>query len=365
MKHPRAGHPQHPVVELEIEDLAYGGDGVGRHAGRVWFVPFTIPGERIRARAGEIKKDFVRAELVEVLRSAPERTSPRCAYFGQCGGCAYQHIAYEAQLRYKQSQVGAVLRRIGKMTDPPVGPVVASPEPYGYRNRITVHISRGITGFHRVGGRGLMGIERCEIAREEINTRLAAFRAGRPFDGHRTLRADNCPPEGFRQTNDLVAELLREHVREMAGGPGEWLVEAYCGSGFFCSTLAADFRKVTGIDWSAPAIGKALSDHPANAEFLQGAVEDLLPELLGNMAGAPDVILLDPPSGGLSGGLADLLCSHPPARALIYVSCDPATFARDSRILTSAFRLAKVTPFDMFPQTAGIEIAALFLPGNP
>jgi len=355
-------HSKHPVVELEIDEIAYGGDGVARHEGRVWFVPLTIPGERVLARARDIKKDFVRAELVEVLRSTPQRIKPRCQYFGACGGCAYQHIAYDAQLGFKKAQVISVLRRIGKITSPPVEDVVASPAEYAYRNRITVHISNGITGFHRSGGKGLLDVERCEIAREEVNQKLQAFRAGRPFDGHRTLHVDDTPPEGFRQTNDFVAPLLLEHVCDLLGDGGEWLVEAFCGSGFFCNALADRYARVTGIDWSAPAIGKALRMHAANTEFLQGAVEDILPEILENAGAAPDAILLDPPSAGLSGGLVDLLCSHPPGNALVYVSCDPATFARDTRILTSAYELVRVTPFDMFPQTAGIELAAYFVP---
>src|SRR4029079_18027909 len=126
-------------VELLIEDIAFGGKGVGRVEGKAVFVPFTIAGERVTARVVRQKKSFAEAELVEVLKGSPERVSPPCPYFERCGGCAYQHMTYEHQLHWKSHQVGQALRRVGKFRELALRPIVPSPWDYEYRNRITLH----------------------------------------------------------------------------------------------------------------------------------------------------------------------------------------------------------------------------------
>ena len=127
------------VLELVIEDLAFGGKGVARDKGKAVFVPFTIDGERVTAKIVREKKQFAEAELVEVLEPSPQRVLPECPYFGRCGGCSYQHISYEHQLELKARQVEQAMRRIGRLAEPPIHPMIPSPRPYGYRNRITVH----------------------------------------------------------------------------------------------------------------------------------------------------------------------------------------------------------------------------------
>ncbi|HZS19110.1 MAG TPA: TRAM domain-containing protein, partial [Candidatus Udaeobacter sp.] len=174
------------VVDLRIEDIAFGGKGVGREQGKAIFVPYTIETELVSAEIVHEKKRFAEAELVEVKESSPHRVSPECPYFGRCGGCAYQHIDYEHQLAIKWRQVGDVLRRIGKFKDVLLRPIIPSPKQYRYRNRITVHVQDGVTGFFRRDSHRLIDVERCPISCDEVNSALAGLRARNPRDGHYT-----------------------------------------------------------------------------------------------------------------------------------------------------------------------------------
>ena len=178
------------LVDLKIEDVAFGGKGVAREQGKAVFVPYTIEGEMVSAEIVREKKQFAEAELVEVKQSSPNRVAPECQYFGRCGGCAYQHIDYEHQLAIKWRQVRDALQRIGKLKDVPMRPIIPSPRQYAYRNRITVHALDGVIGFFRRDSHRLIDIERCPISREEVNRALAELREQKHVrDGHYTLRA--------------------------------------------------------------------------------------------------------------------------------------------------------------------------------
>jgi len=178
------------VVDLKIEDVGFGGKGVGREQGKAVFVPYTIESEIVSAEIVREKKQFAEAELVEVKQKSPDRVESLCPYFGRCGGCAYQHISYEHQLAIKWRQVRDALQRIGKLKDVPLRPIIPSPEQYGYRNRITVHAQDGVIGFFRRDSHRLIDIERCPISLDEVNRVLSELR-GQPHvrDGHYTLRA--------------------------------------------------------------------------------------------------------------------------------------------------------------------------------
>src|SRR5438552_2163495 len=224
------------IVDLKIEDIAFGGKGVGRESGKAVFVPYTIEGETVSVEIVREKKQFAEAELVDVKESSPHRVTPECPYFGRCGGCAYQHIDYEHQLEIKWRQVRDVLQRIGKLKDPPMRPIIPSPRQYGYRNRITVHAQDGIVGFFRRDSHRLIDIERCPISRDEVNRALSELRAQNPPDGHYTLRASSGAPV-FSQTNDEVAIALRDLIIELIPPEQDLLIDAYCGAGFFTKAL--------------------------------------------------------------------------------------------------------------------------------
>lgn len=344
------------VVELTITDVAFGGSGIARAEGKAVFVPFTIDGERVSARITREKKQFAEAEVLDVLEPSADRTDPRCPYFGRCGGCAYQHISYERQLAIKERQVEQALRRIGKIVDPPMKPIVPSPNSYEYRNRITVHAEHGVVGFYRRDEHTLIDITHCPISQPEVNEQLARLRSRDVRDGHYTLRA-HTGPRVFEQTNDAVGEALRELVASFfSGGERSVLIDAFCGSGFFAKRLVNAFRRVIGIERDRFAIAAAERDAAPNESYIAGDVDTELRRLLAGEQEPDAAVLVDPPAIGLSEEIRGALSDHPP-QTLVYVSCNPATLARDLGHLSREFRIVSVTPLDMFPQTAEIEVA--------
>ncbi len=343
-------------VELAIEDIAFGGKGVGRAEGKAVFVPFTIAGERVTARIVREKKSFAEAEVVRLEEASPERVAPPCPYFGRCGGCAYQHMSYPSQLHWKGEQVRSALQRIGKFREPPLRPIVPSPLEYGYRNRITVHVEEGVVGFFRRDVHRLIDIERCPISASAVNEELAALRARRSRDGHYTLRARN-GPRVFSQTNDAVAEQLGEAIAVLVPPEQSLLVDAYCGAGFFAKRLQGKFARTIGLDWDIHAIAAAEADAAPNESYFAGDLAQRLESELTRADLSLTTVIVDPPATGLGGDVREILRAYP-AATLLYVSCNPPTLARDLADLDGAFALQSVTPFDMFPQTAEIEALA-------
>jgi len=341
------------TAELEIEDVAFGGKGVARDAGKAVFVPFTIDGERVSVRVVREKKQFAEAELIEVLDSSPERAKPECPYFGRCGGCSYQHISYSHQLELKARQVEQAMRRIAKMPEPPMRPIVPSPLPYGYRNRITLHAQDGVVGFYRRDVHELMDIAQCPIAMPEVNTALTELRATRPRDGHYSLRAHS-GPRVFAQTNDAVADTISDFIASILTGGGQLLIDAFCGAGFFTKRLAPRFERVIGIDWDRFAIDAARKGARPNETYIAGDVTVELGQALRSSDSTSSALIVDPPATGLSAEMRRVILDSPPG-TMIYVSCNPPTLARDLAELQSRFSVISITPFDMFPQTAEIE----------
>ncbi len=344
------------MIELQIEDIAFGGSGVGRSDGKAIFVPFTIDQERVAGRIVREKKQFAEAELDQVLESSPHRVEPPCPYFGRCGGCAYQHIDYAHQLEIKTKQVEQALRRIGRIEHPPMRAIVPSPKPYEYRNRITVHADNGVIGYYRRDRHELIDVERCPIAQPAVNRELAELRARRPRDGHYSLRT-HPGPRVFAQTNDEVAEALARLVGDSLPAEQDLLIDAYCGTGFFTKRFQSKFSRVLGIEWDQFAIAAAQSKAAPNESYLAGDVALALPQQLQNANRPKTSVIVDPPSTGLSAAVKSALLDTP-VGTLIYVSCNPATLARDLHDLRPKYAIKSVTPLDMFPQTAEIECIA-------
>jgi 23S rRNA (uracil1939-C5)-methyltransferase len=343
------------IVDLKIEDIAFGGKGVARESGKAVFVPFTIEGEKISARVVREKKQFAEAEIVDLRERSPHRVEPPCPYFGWCGGCAYQHIAYEHQLAIKWRQVRDVLQRIGKLKDIPMRPIIPSPLQYAYRNRITVHAEGGVIGFFQRDSHRLIDIERCPIAMDEVNRALAELRRDQVRDGHYTLRAQT-GPRVFSQANDAVADALRDLIVKMIPENQELLIDAYCGAGFFAKALLDKFQRVIGIDWDRFAIEAAKQNATAKETYIAGDIEEQLLRALEQVRAAQATLIVDPPASGLSANVRHVIVDLAPA-TLIYVSCNPPTLARDLKELQQKYKIESVTPLDMFPQTAEIEVA--------
>ena len=352
-------YPDPLEASILIESVGFGGAGVGRLPdGRVCFVPYTLPGERVIVRTVTEKKSYVEGEVVRLAEVSPKRVRPRCPVFGTCGGCAYQHADYDLQLEIKTSQVVDLLRRVGGFSSIDVRPSMASPEQWEYRNRISVHVADGKTGFHHRKSRHLVPVDHCPIANPEVNEQLAVLARRPPRGKSRFTLRSRTDHHGFRQVNEGAAGVLLEVVAGMFTGPEDHLVDAYCGAGFFSKALLPRFSKVTGIEWSEPAIAAARSTAGESELYVQGAVEYHLASVLEGYAPAQTALLVDPPSEGLAPDVANAILSRPPG-TLVYVSCDPATLARDLKKLAGPYQIDHVQPIDMFPQTAEIEVAAV------
>ena len=363
-------------LRLTIDDLAFGGEGVGRVEDFVVFVPFVAPGELVEAEVTEVKKRFARARLLQVLQASPDRVAPACRYFGQCGGCQYQHLAYPAQLRVKHKQISDLFQRIGGFDGALIDPVAPCPQPYGYRNRIMIRsqwdkFKQGLNiGYLRADNRLVVDIEECKIAEPALNEQILYVRSHPPPKGGLkvVLRVApegwEVPRDSFFQNNFFLLPRLVEVVRERLRAAGtRLLLDAYCGVGFFSVELAKDVEHFAGIEVDTAAI-KAARQNAArrgisNGEFLAGRVEELLPRMFGRFDAAAATLVLDPPRTGCPPQMLRLLAQIQPAQ-ILYVSCHPATLARDLNVLcaTGVFELLKINPLDMFPQTQHVECVA-------
>jgi tRNA/tmRNA/rRNA uracil-C5-methylase (TrmA/RlmC/RlmD family) len=363
-------------VTVTIHDMAFGGEGVGRVEDFVVFVPFVIPGEDVEAEVTEVKKSFARAKLVNVLKPSPDRVAPECRYFAACGGCQYQHVSYEAQVRFKHKQIADLFQRIGGISPEVVAPVIPCPLPYGYRNRIMIRSQwnkpeqKLNIGFIRWDGGLVENIEECKIAEPGLNHEITRVRANPPPKGgiKVVLRIPpddwDVPPDSFFQNNFFLLPTLVETVREMlkAGG-SRYLADLYCGVGFFGIETAGVVESFVGVEYDQMAIKAARRNADRrgikNGEFIAGMVEDVLPDLLSRFPRERTTILLDPSRKGCLPETLELLRRERPTQ-IIYVSCHPATMARDLKLLCEGgqFILNHVVPLDMFPQTQHVECVA-------
>lgn len=361
---------------VTIDDVGFGGEGVARIGDFVVFVPFVLVDEEAEVEITEVKKRFARARLLRILRASPHRVTPLCPYFGDCGGCQYQHIDYATQLQLKHKQICDLFQRVGGFAAAEIAPVIPCPQPYGYRNRIMIRsqwdkFKQGLNiGFIRADNRLVVDIQECKIAEPALNEQIRHVRAYPPPKGgiKVVLRVApegwEVPKDSFFQNNFFLLPELVNTVREfLRAGGARFLVDAYCGVGFFSVELADLVERYAGVELDQLAIQAARRNAAArdrrNGEFLAGRTEALLPGLLDRFSPGATAVLLDPPRTGCPAESLELLRSTRP-RQVIYVSCHSATMARDLNILCGGdvFELVKVTPLDMFPQTGHVECVA-------
>ncbi len=402
-------------LELELTQMAYGGDAIGRTPdGQVVFVPYGITGERVSVQMRDVRRGMPRAEIKQVLRPVPERVSPRCPHFRDCGGCHYQHILSEAQPGLKQKILSDQLKRLAGVSDPPVQPTVASPIAWNYRNTAQFHLSpSGKLGFQRAQSHSVVEIQECHLLEQplldlwsqlsldaESGIQRVELRLGMNDELLVMLESDSAEapeaeldlplslvhisPAGtivmagedglwmsvldnpfwvsagsFFQVNTAQAERMVQQV--LAWLPGDMhatLFDLYCGVGLFSLFLAPRYEHVVGVELSESACNDyALNlDRFEHVDLYQAAVEHVLPTL----KGTPSAVVVDPPRSGLAPQALAALMNLKPTR-LVYVSCDPATLSRDARtILAAGYQLEQVIPFDLFPQTFHIESMSLF-----
>jgi tRNA/tmRNA/rRNA uracil-C5-methylase (TrmA/RlmC/RlmD family) len=362
-------------LEIEIADMAFGGDGVGKVDGFVVFVPFVIVGELVLVEITERKSDFARARLLQVITPSSDRVDPKCQYFGECGGCQYQHIDYEAQGRIKLEQVRNLFVRVGGFAPEVVGELIPCPAPYGYRNRIMIRRQwdkfqqKAIYGFLRAGSRLVVDLERCEIAEEALNEQLQQVREYPPPRNMQKVVLRMMPDDwelhrdSFFQNNFTLLPKLVDTVRSRLADAGtKHLVDAYCGIGFFSLSMADLVEGFVGIDIDKQCILPARKNLAKrgieNGEFIQGKTEEHMDALLERFPADDTTLILDPPRKGVHKEGLEMLANAQP-RQVIYVSCHPATLARDLKWLCErGYELKSVTPLDMFPQTQHVECVA-------
>lgn len=401
------------MIDLTITALSHAGEGIGRHAGQAVFVPLALPGEQVRAEITSHKKNLARARLLDVQQASPDRVTPPCPYFAACGGCHLQHLAYAGQVRFKENQVREQLRRVAGLTDPPVRPVLAAPAPWGYRNHMQFALTpEGTLGLQARASRQVIPVAQCAIAHPAINAILphiqlepeagvtgvavrvgdddqvlVAFESEAPdfeFELDLPVAATWLKPDGatfalagddslpltvrgrtfwvsagaFFQVNTLMLETLLDTVlAALALRGGETVLELYGGVGLFTAFVAEQAAQVVGVEASAPAVSDAAHNLESfeNIALYEAPAEVVLPAL----AVRPQVVLLDPPRAGCAPEVIAALGKMQAAR-LVYVSCDPATLARDVRALSAfGYALVSVQPLDMFPQTHHVECVAV------
>lgn len=382
----------HQEIELVIDALTNLGAGVGRIDGWVVFVPFALPGERVRARVFRNDKNCSHADLVTVVEPSPDRIEAFCPLFGNCGGCQYQHLQYDRQLAWKTRQVGELMQHMAGISHP-VNPCLSSAQTRHYRSKITPHFERpaagqiGPVGFLATGRRSqIIDVPQCPIAMDVINTALPAVRADLAQRAHTfkrgatiLLRATRGRVEtdpnatvieevggltfqflagDFFQNNPFILPAFTGYVADQAARDGiDHLVDAYCGSGLFALTLAGRFEKVAGVEVSetscAWARRNAASNGIANAEFLTAPAEAVFARIA--FPPGRTAVVLDPPRKGCTPEFLGQLLDFGPRR-IVYVSCDPATQVRDLKQLSAGgYQLVDVQPFDLFPHTRHLE----------
>ena len=396
MKAPRNFHPQpfayHEEVELLIEDLTNLGQGVGRHDGWVVFVPFALPGERVRVRIWRNKRQYSEADLVAILEPSPDRIEPTCPLFGTCGGCQYQHYAYRAQLDWKRRQIEQLLRKMAGL-EVAVNPCLACPDQvYGYRSKITPHFRQPPhmpgtpIGFQKAWSRAIVDVAQCPIASPAINAALGPARErlrageGSYRKGGTLLLRDSaggvvtdmkavaCERVGdfvfefiagefFQNNRHVLPKMVAYALGEAAVAGMRYLVDAYAGVGVFGICGHDKFEQVAGIEVSERAVDLARRNVEANqirnVRFLLGSADAIFAGL--DFPAAETAVLMDPPRKGSDEGFLDQLLEYGPGR-IVYVSCGPDTQARDvRRLIEGPYAVTDVQPVDLFPQTRHIE----------
>jgi 23S rRNA (uracil1939-C5)-methyltransferase len=359
-------------IELEITDLARSGAGVGRDtSGRVVFVPFTAPGDRVRAELVSEDKRYAEARMTELLHSSTERVPPPCPVFGVCGGCEWQHLPYERQWSAKKSGVLHALKRVGVEAEKLPWDNLPAHRVWEYRNRVQLRGFQNEIGFYARGTNRLVPIEKCWIARPEVNACLSRVRregTNRPREYKVELEVfpDGTVTEswnrghsaqGFRQVHDEQNEKLQAWVASHVGGDGI-LVDLYGGSGNLSLGIADRFSEVHCVDIGAPLTS------PSGIRFHRQGVFPWLrqKEKELRLAGQGIKAILDPPREGLGvelGPVVEILKSLPVEETLL-IGCEPDPWARAlARFLKHGWTLERVGALDFFPQTHHVEALAV------
>jgi 23S rRNA (uracil1939-C5)-methyltransferase len=407
------------MVTLKLTQMAHGGSALGRYQGKVFFVPYALPGETVTVEVETGKKRWARARLVEVVEPSPERIEPPCPYFGPhaCGGCQMQHARYAAQLGYKTDVMRDQLARLGGLNDAPVQATRAVGDAWEYRNHVQLHPSPDGLGYISADDRGVQPISFCPIMHPlvadlfaELDLELEdlerlTLRAGmntgqqmvifetindEPFElfvdkpvSCVLMLEDGTPVTlvgsdhffervaghqyrisagSFFQVNTAGAEALLEVVADyLSPRPYETLLDLYCGVGLFAVALSGRLSQVIAVESYPASVADARFNIAAAGLDNVRVTQDDVAHFLANLDESIHAVIVDPPRSGCGSDVMSQLASLGPER-LVYVACDPATLARDAQTMVAAgYHLAEVQPLDLFPQSYHIESVALLV----
>lgn len=456
------------IEKLAITDAGSEGKAVGKHEGRVVFVPYAAPGDVVDVKVTKKRKSYYEGKVVAFHSRSGLRTEPKCEHFGICGGCKWQHLDYRNQLQFKQKQVEDNLSRIGKFDLPEINPILSSEHTYYYRNKLefTFTNRRWLTDFSKgddldevnMNGLGfhipgmfdrVLDLQNCYLQAEPSNSiRLAVkeyadqkqlvyynVKSRTGFLRNLLIRNSSIGnvmvilvvnyedpaieeilkmlsarfpeitslmyvvnsklndsisdlvvklykgdpfiieemeglkfkvgPLSFFQTNSQQAINLYNVAKEFAGLNGSQVVyDLYTGTGTIANFIAENASKVIGIEYLAGAIGDAKENsrlnNIRNTEFYTGDIAEVLTDDFISRHGNPDVVITDPPRAGMHEKVVKQILQINPER-IVYISCNPATQARDLNLLTTGYTIEKIQPVDMFPQTHHVENVVLLI----
>jgi 23S rRNA (uracil1939-C5)-methyltransferase len=373
------------TLTVTIERILPGGLGLAHAAGRTIFVGLAAPGDVARVRIDRVQGKVAFASMVEIVTPGPSRVAPPCRYFGECGGCDCQQLTYEAQLAAKVEIVKDCLRRIAKI-EPPEVSITPAPRQWGYRTRAEWQREGRRLGYFARRSHRVCDVSECAVLAPELQTALAGLRRQDLPAGVTEINAQtgddgtSLAPLSVKDVNIRVGahtyrlnansffqsspDLLEPLIEfALTGAAGETALDLYCGVGLFTLPLAERFARVVGVENNLAAVEYAQTNLIGagflHADAVYSTVGEWLAENLNEWRGA-DFALLDPPRAGVEPGAVETLLKLAPKR-ISYVSCDPATLARDLRgLLNGGYALTAIQAFDLFPQTHHVETVARF-----
>jgi 23S rRNA (uracil1939-C5)-methyltransferase len=386
------------ILEVDIEKIVPGGYGLGYTKSLAVFVPLASEGDKLKVRVYKRNAQTAFAEIVEITEPSRIRQKPICRYFGECGGCDFQHLPYSVQLEKKVEIIRDCLQRIGKIQFNEIT-IIPSKQTSGYRLRAQWHIdveSKRV-GYFRRNSNNVVDVETCPILAPKLQEFLSKFRSQviyRDFQANKKIHVDvatdgknvcvfseNFPTEAdklsikvgvekyffnskvfFQANRFLLEKLIKTALEDVSG---EVALDLYCGVGFFTLPLARRFKKVLAIEENAEAVEFAIKNAKVaeleNIEFFTNKTGEFFSKKVGDLVKETsekfDFVLLDPPRTGTEKKVIEELLRLEP-KHICYVSCDPATLARDLRKLLGKYDLISITAIDLFPQTHHVEVVA-------
>ena len=362
------------ILDLSITDLSRGGAGVAKSTdGRIVFVPFTAPGDRVRAKITETKKNYLHAELLELIEPSPKRVKPRCPVFQKCGGCQWQHIPYALQWETKKSGAIHALTRVGIQISQSWDEFPAE-SPWEYRNRIQLRGDGERLGFYAKGSHDVVFIQRCDIARPELNQHWPVLKEKgktfkRPYkvevEVHKNsvvsaLWNQKHAAGGFRQVNDEQNQKLKNWIATHLKTRGV-VLDLFGGSGNLSLDLSQSFENVYCVD---TVIGKNNENDPNNFHHIR---QDTLGWLKSGAISKAHAAIIDPPREGLGPSLTEIaeLLQKLGTTEVIAIGCHVDSWARDlSRWIKKGWNISELALFDFFPQTPHVEAACRITRAN-